>query len=340
MDVLIVGFGSIGQKEVSELTEHPSIQLVGVAERDPTRRCSVPTDICPTFDSLTAALNAVDPSLVRIATPPRTHHDLAIEALEFGCDVYIEKIMTTEASTARDIVDTAAQLGQSVFVRRNAIYTPVYQRAWNDHLPEIGTVRHVHWTEPVGRYTDWSQSKREWLRELPGGIVSEHLPHALYTVRWFLGAEPTVESVQFSGEELHVSLTTESAQARISYVRPTDLPMLLDVTGSDGSMRINHSTMQVERPRGFEDASTVEARTTRANVQDLIGTVRNVTRLATHLFRRELDVCPDPLYSQSDNYRQFTDIAERGGASGAFSIDGQEGVKNVELFEEIWRQAE
>ena len=338
MDVLIVGAGSIGQKEIGELQHHPLIRLIGVVDTDTNRRTAVSGAVPTTYATLSEALTEMSPDLVRIATPPHTHSELALAALEAQSDVYLEKIMALNSTEAQKIVTTAETVGQSVYVRRNAIYTPVYQRAWN-RLDRLGEIRHVHWIEPVGEYSEWSQHKQAWLRELPGGIISEHLPHALYTVRWYLGDEPSVVDVCYEGDELHVSLATDSKRARISYVSPADVPMLLDITGSKGTIRVDHSSMRIVEPRGFEAASNVERRTARANLHDLVGSVTNVARLTHHFLRRELNLYPDPFYSQSDNYRQFTDIANGGDTGGHFRIDGHEGVKNVELFETIWERA-
>ncbi|WP_265112391.1 Gfo/Idh/MocA family oxidoreductase [Halosolutus halophilus] len=338
MDVLIAGAGSIGRKEVSELCEHPNVRIIGIIDVNRTQRTAVSSEVPNTYADLTDALAETNPELVRIATPPQTHYELAMTALEGGSDVYLEKIMTLDSERAREIVETANRLDRSVFVRRNAIYTPVYQRAWAQ-LKNIGELRHVHWIESVGQYSEWSHSKREWLRNLPGGIISEHLPHALYIVRWFLQAEPVVEDVVYEGTELHVSLAAGQKSARISYVTPTDIPTILDIVGSRGTIRVDHSTMRIHEPRGFEDSSSVEWRTAKANLHDLFGSVKNALRLSQHYVRRELQWKPDPFYSQSDNYRQFSDIANGGETGGDFRIDGEEGVRNVELFEAIWDQA-
>jgi predicted dehydrogenase len=339
MDVLLVGIGSIGEKEIFDLEPHPKIRIVGAVDTNESRRRELRAHVQPIYESLEEALEQTDPDLVRIATPPRTHHALTKLALNAGCDVYIEKIMTLNTREARDIVETADKLDQSVYVRRNAIYTPVYQRAWSK-LDEIGDVRHIHWIEPVGEYSDWSDTKGDWLRDLPGGIVSEHLPHALYTVRWFLREEPVVSQVQYYGNELYVTLNTENKTAEISYVSPSDLPMILDITGKNGSFRVNHSTMRIHSPRGFENSKSVEARTIKANLHGLLGVVKNMTRLSQHYLRRELNIYASDIYSKSDNYRQFSDIEEGNTEDRHFSMNGLEGLKNVELFESIWKETD
>lgn len=338
MDVLFVGVGSIGQKEIRELRDESSIRLVGAVEPVAARRNSVAGSVPETFHTVEEALEAVTPDLVRVTTPPQTHHEISLQAIQAGADVYVEKIMTTTAAEARDLVECAAENGSRIFVRRNAIYTPVYRRAWNA-LDSIGTVRDVHWVEPTGRYTDWSESKATWLQELPGGIVSEHLPHALYVVRWFMTDEPTVTAVETGDLGVTVALRGRDQTATITFTEPADLPMLFRVVGSDGVLDVNHSSFRIHRPRGFERYG-VEGRTVLANAADLLGSLQNIVRLSELAVRRALGTDPGKRYSRSDIYRQFMDIVTGAYESRPFRIDGEEGLRNVELFEQIWNAVE
>jgi predicted dehydrogenase len=337
MDVLIVGAGHIGQKEVRELSSHPVISIIGIVDSDLSRANRLAGDGLEVYNSLGEALGQTDPDLVRIATPPRTHFELAKMALKSDSDVYIEKIMTVYAENAWELVDLAETHDQSIYVRRNAIYTPVYQRTW-DRLDEIGDVRRVVWTEPTGEYNEWTKSKAEWLEELPGGIISEHLPHALYLVRWYLGEEPDVVEVIYEDKELHVLLATKEKQASISYTKPSESPMLLQITGERDVMEINHSTMRIHQPRGFEQYDSVVKRTVAANLHEFYGNLENVLYLASHYLHRELNLGSGTDYQKTDHYRQFSDIAAGGNDESRFQMDGREGARNVELFETIWKE--
>jgi predicted dehydrogenase len=338
LKVLIVGAGSIGEKEVKELKNHPTVKVVGLVEIDDKRRNNLTNYVPNTYIDISKGIEDSKPDLVRIATPPETHYELARLSLNAGKDVYIEKIMTTRSKQAKEIVDLAKKLGRSVYVRRNAIYTAVYQEAW-EKLRGIGEVRHVHWIEPIQHYSVWSEYKRTWLKALPGGIISEHLPHALYTVRWFLGGEPEVDDVLFTGDELHVTLTCGNKKANISYLKPSDVPMLLNITGSKGNLFINHSTYKIDNSKGYEYSKTPIQRAIRANLTGIFWSINNFLRLGIHYLIRIFNVNSKSIYSKSDNYRQFTDIANDGNTGGKFKIDGEEGLNNVILFEKIWKKA-
>jgi len=334
--VLMVGAGSIGQKELRELKRHPLIKIIGLVEINDMRRKAMSTLVPYTYKYLSRALAETAADLVRIATPPETHYNLAIASLQAKKDVYIEKIMTIKASESREIINLAKKIGKKVYVRRNAIYTAVYQEAYAK-LKEIGNIRHIHWIEPREEYSYWSSYKQEWLKNLPGGIISEHLPHALYIVRWFLGEEPEVVDVEYNERELQVQLKTPTKTALITYQEPSDNPMLMYIIGSKGTLEVNHSSYRIFKPKGYENSFNPEIRTIKANLYDILSEGKNFMRLISHGIIRELHLNSESMYSKSDNYRQFTDIAQ-GEVFGNFHINGEEGLKNVELFEKIWKK--
>jgi predicted dehydrogenase len=72
---------------------------------------------CPgarTFTSLSSALDTVD--AVVIATPPTTHARLALEAIDAGKHVLVEKPMTIDTCEARTLIDAADAAGVTLMV--------------------------------------------------------------------------------------------------------------------------------------------------------------------------------------------------------------------------------
>lgn len=336
--ILIVGFGSIGRKEYRESRHLVGAKIVGICDtRFGEPGADVPAGI-PCFADLNQALHQTHPTLVRIATPPATHASIALQALEYGADVYIEKIMTLSVEEARRVLTSASAVGRKVFVRRNGLYTAVYNEA-HARSRALGTVRHVEWIEPTQEYSFWSDSKQTWLRNLPGGIVSEHLPHALYTVRWFLGEEPEVVYARFSDDGLNVLLSTSTATASITYTAPADIPTQLNLVCRDGSVSVNHSTYRVSAPRGNEGSRTPERRLVKSMAQEASAIAAHIPRMGALYVRRSLGFAPQSLYGRSDNFRQLNDIVTGGFRYQSFAQDGEEGLRNVQLFESIWRRA-
>lgn len=338
VNVALVGLGNIGRKEIRELQSHPDFTVRAVCDRLEDRRRAIETRFdVPAFETLEETLAAVDVNLVRITTEPQTHHELAIEALEAGIDVYLEKIMTPTVAEAEDIVETAREHGQQTYVRRNAIYTPVYLRT-KARLSEIGEVRRVEWVEPVDSYDSYDSYKQQWLRDLPGGAISEHLPHALYLIRWFLDAEPTVVNATSTEQELYVDLKAGGKRAAISYVPPCDTPMLLTIVGTEGTLIVDHDTMRIARPKRHT-ADSIKERVVRSNLYDLRQWAGHVTslgaRYSSQALWKLLGSRRGWADQHTDHYRQFDDIVH----GSEFDISGMDGLKNVRLFESIWETA-
>jgi predicted dehydrogenase len=111
MRVGVVGGGYWGSKHVrvlEGLTEVDQLSVVDPREsvRDELAR-TFPRAL--TFADLDHALPHVD--AVVIATPPRTHVDLAFRALDAGKSVLVEKPLATDAPSARRLVELADRSG-------------------------------------------------------------------------------------------------------------------------------------------------------------------------------------------------------------------------------------
>jgi predicted dehydrogenase len=68
-----------------------------------------------------------DVEAVAVATPIPTHHRLAKEALMAGKHVLVEKPLTANSEEARDLVETADQLGLSLMVGHTFEYNPAVE---------------------------------------------------------------------------------------------------------------------------------------------------------------------------------------------------------------------
>ncbi|HET8622238.1 MAG TPA: Gfo/Idh/MocA family oxidoreductase, partial [Gemmatimonadales bacterium] len=95
MRVGIVGSGMISGHHLSAAARYSGAEVVGIADPDAARarvqaeRFKVPQ----IFAGLTEMMAAARPDVVHILTPPATHASLAVEALDGGAHVYVEKPM-------------------------------------------------------------------------------------------------------------------------------------------------------------------------------------------------------------------------------------------------------
>jgi len=76
----------------------------------------------PRFSALTPALPRID--AVVVATPPSTHVAVALEAIESGKHVLVEKPLATTTSDARRLVNAATEAGVVLMVGHTFEYNP------------------------------------------------------------------------------------------------------------------------------------------------------------------------------------------------------------------------
>jgi len=97
------------------------------------------------YDSYEKAIHAQDIDVVLVATPPVTHFDLTMQALEAGKHVIVEKPPFLNSKDFAKIQKTAVKSGKHVFVAENYFYKPALK-----HLQEliqsgiIGEILFVH----------------------------------------------------------------------------------------------------------------------------------------------------------------------------------------------------
>ena len=123
MKIGVIGAGNWGKNLVKNLSEMGV--LAGVADAVPQNRENA-LNIQPELaiyenhqELLAAKFDAV-----AIATPAHTHYEIAKEAMEAGCDVFIEKPMTLDPGEAEALVKLGQTFDKIVMVGHLLLYQP------------------------------------------------------------------------------------------------------------------------------------------------------------------------------------------------------------------------
>lgn len=123
--VAVVGYGYWGPNLVRNFWSAPGARLVSVCDRRAERLASVTAQF-PAVE-VTADYDDVlkDPRIdvVAVATPVSSHYDLALQALQAGKHVFIEKPMTATTAQAQALLDEADRRGLIVGVDHTFVYT-------------------------------------------------------------------------------------------------------------------------------------------------------------------------------------------------------------------------
>ena len=138
------------------------------------------------YSNLAEMLAKENPDVVDICTPPHTHASLAVQAMEAGCHVLIEKPMALKLSDGDEMVRVAEKQGTKLCVVHNELFRPPMIRA-RKLVAEgaIGKVLGMEWRRFTHR-DEYLTKENHWIHKLPGGLLGEVGPHAVYASLAFL----------------------------------------------------------------------------------------------------------------------------------------------------------
>ncbi len=122
----LLGYGYWGVNLLRNLFQHGSFDVVGVVDASEAGRNKAAKAYphVPRFASVEELFKDKRPQVVLIATPPQTHCTLAIQCLEKGADVLIEKPMALSVAECDQIITVAKRLGRRVMVDHTFVYNP------------------------------------------------------------------------------------------------------------------------------------------------------------------------------------------------------------------------
>ena len=125
--VLVAGLGNMGRSHALAYHADPAFEVVGLVNRSPV---DLPEELraYPLFSDYAAALAAVKPDLVCVATYSDSHADYAVAAMEAGAHVFVEKPLATTVADARRVVDCATRLQRKLVVGYILRHHPSWQR--------------------------------------------------------------------------------------------------------------------------------------------------------------------------------------------------------------------
>lgn len=140
-----------------------------------------------------------DIDAVYIATPLNLHYQMAIDALDAGKHVYVEKTMTYDIPQALALVDKVKQSNLVFQVGHQYRYYAMYHKIKqiiDDNW--LGTVTHLEsqynrnsdWRRPVTDPGMERQINWRMYREYSGGVMAELAAHQIDIVNWMLGSHP------------------------------------------------------------------------------------------------------------------------------------------------------
>lgn len=184
----------MGRQHIAFIQAAPAATLAAVA--DPV---TADTDFgCPTFSSTAEMLAGAPLDAVVIANPNTHHVETAVECLEAGVAVLLEKPVAVDYAQSRRLVDAVARLGGRLLVGHHRRHHPAVTRAREAIAAgELGDLVAVSglWS---ARKDDEYFTSIPWHR-LPGaGVMLINAVHDLDLLRHLCGEVTQIQAMQSS----------------------------------------------------------------------------------------------------------------------------------------------
>ena len=123
----VIGLGGVAQLvHLPNFSKIPNAELTAVAEVNKNRLQTISDkfNVKQRFSSYNDMLEKSSIDAVIIATPTSTHKDIAIDCLNAGKDVLVEKPMSRTYTESKQIVDAAKKNKRKLMVGMNLRYRP------------------------------------------------------------------------------------------------------------------------------------------------------------------------------------------------------------------------
>ena len=116
--ILVVGCGHMGTSHARAYHRSPSFEICGLVSRGESSRTRLSRELggCPEFSDYGEALAATRPDAVCICTYPETHASYAIQALNAGCHVFLEKPLGVTIEEAESVIRLARERDRKLVV--------------------------------------------------------------------------------------------------------------------------------------------------------------------------------------------------------------------------------
>lgn len=123
MRIAVVGVGYLGEHHARVLSEIDGVELYGIVDINKDRAIEVAARFqTKAFTDYRDVLDRVD--ALSIVTPTISHHEIALNALRAGKDLFIEKPITTTVKEADELIGEAEKRGCILQVGHIERYNP------------------------------------------------------------------------------------------------------------------------------------------------------------------------------------------------------------------------
>ena len=189
----IIGTGFARRVQIPSFLECENVEIVSVASGQIANAEATANEfgIKHFTDDWRETIDNAEVDLVCITTPPNTHYEMTMRALENGKHVLGEKPMAMNAGEAQKMTEKAREKGVLALIDHELRFLHGRQKAFEMlRNGEIGKVRHVKADFRAPQRGDANLPWNWWSdKKAGGGALGAVVSHSVDSLFWFLDAE-------------------------------------------------------------------------------------------------------------------------------------------------------
>lgn len=186
----VVGCGHIGKRHAEMVVRDPGAELVALCDIRPKEELGIEAYPVAFFSDMTSLLQSgLDIDVINICVPNGLHAEMAIQAIESGHHVVIEKPMALQVQDAERVLQTSLKYQKEVFCVMQNRYSP--PSVWIKQMIDSGRLGKIYL---VQLNCFWNRDERYykpggWHGDacLDGGTLFTQFSHFIDIMYWLFG---------------------------------------------------------------------------------------------------------------------------------------------------------
>jgi predicted dehydrogenase len=199
LKICLIGCGKIADGHVEEIQKIEGVTLAGVCDLELllAEQLAARYGLPAFYDDVAEMLEREKPDAVHVTTPPQSHLELAVQCIDAGCHVYVEKPLTVDSAQAERLIAHAERNGKKVVIGHSFEFDPAAIAVRElVHRGVLGEMIHIecylgyNLSGPFGSVL--LGDGRHWVHHLPGKLLQNNINHVLYKILEYLPDERPV----------------------------------------------------------------------------------------------------------------------------------------------------
>jgi predicted dehydrogenase len=194
--IAVAGAGYIGQAHMAAAQAAPGCVLSAVVDPAPAAQAPAAASGVPWYASIDELLARDRPDGLVLATPNALHVTQALQCVDAGLPILLEKPLATTVDEGQELVDAVARTGARVLVGHHRAHSPIMAKA-----------RQVVASGQLGRLVavmgsatffkpDHYFEEGPWRREPGGGPILLNMIHEVHSLRLLCGEIVAVQAFE------------------------------------------------------------------------------------------------------------------------------------------------